>query len=348
MTNIGIAVLGAGRMGKRRARAVVQNLNSNLICIVDSDFNVSKDAKELGCDFYSNYRDVLNRSDIDAVILALPNYLHKTIAIEALTKKIHVFCEKPLAITVEDAKLMVSVSIANQVFLKTGSNARYFHSILKAKDLLDNGHIGEVLFSRGWIGHEGWNLKKNSWFSDPQKVGGGTLIDNGCHLVDLVRWFVGEIVECQGYTTTQFHTFEGLEDNAMAILVGESGIPSFIQSSWTEWNGYLYIEIYGQKGIIRVDNRGENDRVTLQDYSLDQHKVFDYCDYPKTSFKDEVDNFIESIRTHKQPQPSGYDGMRVIQIIDGIYKSAKQGLKINVFSEEDNELKKRMAVVPNV
>lgn len=345
MANIGVAVLGVGRMGKRRALAVTKNSNCELNCIVDFDVSISEFAKKLGCDYYPNYHEALDREDVDAVIASLPNDLHKPITIRSLEKHKHVFCEKPLARTSEEARTMVETSIKNRVYLKTGSNVRFFKNIIKAKELLDAGEIGDVLFSRAWIGHGGWNLKKGSWFTNPNQIGGGTLLDNGCHLIDILRWFNGEIVECLGYCTTQFHPIKGLEDNAMAIVVGETGIPSFIQASWTEWNGYLYIEIYGQEGILQVDNRGDRDRVTLKYKDSSQTEVFDFSEAPKTSFKDEVDHFIESIMTKKQPKPSGYDGMRAVQIIDGIYESAKQGVKIKVFSEEDKKLKRELETV---
>lgn len=345
MDKIGVAVLGTGRMGRRRAHAIAQNSNSDLICLVDLDENSSQFAKEFGCDFYTNPHEAFEREEVDAVIVALPNNLHKSMTVEALESHKHVFCEKPLARTGEEARSMVEASIKNRVFLKTGSNVRFFKNILKAKELYDRGEIGDVLFSRAWIGHGGWNLKVGSWYIDPIQIGGGTLLDNGCHLIDILRWFTGEIIECYGYCTTQFHPIPELEDNAMAILVGETGIPLFLQASWTEWNGYLFFEIYGQKGILRVDNRGINDTVTLQYRYPNQKEVFDFSDIPKTSFKDEVDHFIELTMANKQPQPSGYDGMRAVQIIEGIYNSSKQGIKIKVFNEADKKLKRKVDII---
>ena len=127
---------------------------------------------------------------------------------------------------------------------------------------------------------------------------------------------------------------------AMAILIGEKNIPSFLQSSWTEWNGYLYTEIYGEKGIITLDNRGNSDKVTVKYKESNKIEIYDYSTEPKSSFKDEVDHFIKCIQTNKQPQPTGYDGMRAVQIIEGIYKSSKTALKVKVLTDHDIKLKK--------
>jgi len=333
-------------MGKRRANAVIQNPNGELVCLVDSDKDVSKIANDLGCDFCQSYREAIEREDIDAVVVAVPNNLHARISIDSMNKGKHVFCEKPLARNGDEAKSMVEASIRNSVYLKAGSNVRFFKNILKAKEIIDNAELGDILFTRSWIGHGGWNLKKESWFLDPNQVGGGTLLDNGCHLVDILRWFTGEIRECLGYCSTLFHPIKDLEDNAMAILIGENNVPSFLQSSWMEWNGYLYMEVYGQKGVLRVDNRGENDKTILDFIGTSQPKIFDYSKSPKTSFKDEIDNFIEYVQANKQPQPTGYDGMRAVQIIEGIYESAKTGSRVKVLSDDDVRLKKMLNARP--
>ena len=322
-------------MGSRRARAVKENQNAKLVCVVDDDFkNASYLACELNCDFYTDYDKALKRHDVDCVVIAVPNKLHSEISIEAIREGKHVFCEKPMAIKPEECELMVNEALKHNVYLKVSSNIRYFGNIRKAKELLDQRVIGDLLFMRGWIGHRGWNLKPNSWFIDPDLIGGGTLLDNGCHLIDLVRWFMGEIKECIGFYTTGLHKQlpKRLEDTAMGILITIDNKPIFIQSSWAEINGYLYAEVYGERGAIYVDNRGNNAKTILLDDSGLSH-MFDYSDEPRISFKLEIDDFIDSVIHGIHPTPTGYDGMRVIQIIHGIYESAKRDYKVKVFNE---------------
>lgn len=338
---MGFAVVGCGRMGKRRAQAIYKNKDSNLICVVDNNHGCAKSlAKGLKCEYYTNYNRAIERNDIDAVVVSLPNKFHSEVSVKSMTLGKHVFCEKPLAITPEEAKLMVETALDNDVFLKAGSNVRFFENIEKARELIEKKAIGKLLFARGWVGHGGWNLKPDLWFTNPDLIGGGTMLDNGCHLIDIIRWFIGEIKECFGYSSTLLHELPiALEDNAVGILIGLKGEPAIIQSSWTEWNGYFYIEFYGENGALYIDSRG-NEAKTIIKLKDSVPEVFDYSKEPKISFKKEIDDFISCILSNRQPLPSGYDGMRVIRIIYGLYESARSGRKISVYDITDHEFDK--------
>jgi UDP-N-acetylglucosamine 3-dehydrogenase len=329
-------------MGKRRAEAVAQNLRSELLCVVDNNVMQAKSlAKELHCEFCNSFDEAIKKCDINAVVVALPNKYHTEVSIRAMKQGKHVFCEKPMAITSEEAKVMVKTSLEEGVFLKAGSNVRFFTNIVKAKEIIDSGTLGKILFARGWIGHQGWNLQAGSWFTDPELIGGGTMLDNGCHLVDIIRWFIGEIKECFGYRVTLLHKLpDVLEDNALGILIGLNGEPALIQSSWTEWNGYLYLEFYGGNSTLCIDNRG-NEAKTIVKTKNNNVQVFDYSKEPKSSFQKEIDDFISSVIARKQPLPSGYDGMRTVQIINGLYQSAQQGRKVSVYGAQEQILEEK-------
>ena len=341
MDKLRFAVIGCGRMGKRRARAIVQNPNGELVCVVDNNPTKAESlAKELDCEFYKSCDEAFKKDQIDAVVISVPNKYHVENSIRSMKLGKHVFCEKPMAITSEEAKLMVETALEEGVFLKVGSNVRFFQNIEKAKELVDKKILGNILFARGWIGHQGWNLRPDSWFTDPELIGGGTMLDNGCHLVDIIRWFMGEIKECFGYRTTLLHKLpDALEDNAVGILIGIDGKPALIQSSWTDWNGYFYLELYGENGALYIDNRGTEAKITVKSNNGDI-QVVDYSKEAKISFQKEIDNFISSIIDGKQPLPSGYDGMRIVQIINGLYESARQGRKVSVYGTEEQILKK--------
>jgi predicted dehydrogenase len=341
MDKLRFVVIGCGRMGKRRAEAIAQNPHSELLCVVDNDVMQARSlAEQLNCEFYTSYDKAIKKEDCDAIIISAPNKYHAELSIKSMKLGKHVFCEKPLAIKPKEAELMVKTALKEEVFLKAGSNVRFFQNIEKAKELIDNGVLGNLLFARGWIGHQGWNLKPGSWFMDPKLIGGGTMLDNGCHIIDIIRWFMGEIKECFGYRTTLLHKLpNALEDNAVGILIGMNGEPALIQASWTEWNGYLYLEFYGENGALYIDNRGDEAKTILK--TKNGIQVFDYSKEPKISFQREIDEFISSIIAKRHPLPSGYDGMRVVQIIDGLYQSARQGRKISVYSTQEQILKEK-------
>lgn len=186
MVRIKFGLVGCGRMGLRRAKRVIDHPNAELVCVADVDEEkAKKTSKEFGVNYYTDFRELVGIEEIDSVIVCVPNKYHAPVTIEALNNGKHVFCEKPLARTPEEAKMMVEAAKENGVTLKVTSNLRYFPSVQKAKELLNE--IGDVLFFRGWIGNSGWQLE--SWFSNPDMIGGGTLLDNGCHLLDLCIWF---------------------------------------------------------------------------------------------------------------------------------------------------------------
>lgn len=322
------SLVGCGRMGHRRARAIVENPNAELVCVADTHTEYADSlAKELGCEVGSIY-EAISFPYTDVVVVSTPNKFHCKNAINAMNHSKNVFCEKPLATTVLDARQMLNVSHINDVSLKVSSNIRYFGNVLKAKELMDKGTIGDVLFLRGWVGHGGWNLKPDSWFVDQEIIGGGTFIDNGCHLLDIVRWYFGDVKECIGYRTTLHHELKGIEDNAMAILITESGKPMFIQSSWTDWNGYLYLELYGTEGVIIIDSRGSNASCTIKYEGHDE--VYDYSREPRVSFKKEMDDYIDLLERGYVLPPTGEDGLKVLEIIHGVYRSSEEGRKIAI------------------
>jgi len=319
---LGFAVVGCGGFGTRRINAL-KKIGARLVCLADTDEKrVTKLAHEAGCEYHIDYKDAVKRNDVDCIVVATPNKFHAPISIAALEHGKHVICEKPLARTPDEARAMVDAAQKNKVFLKTGSNLRYFSNVKKAKELLEKKTIGDPLFIRGWIGHDGervlhsWNVKKDL-------AGGGTFLDNGAHILDLFRWFMGDFSECFGYVKTLLMPIE-VEDNGMGLFKRGDGKMAFIQSSWTEWSGYMYMEIYGSEGCLFVDNRLGTSKTTHGDRKEIRH-VYDYSTEPPRSYELELEDFIDSVKKGKQPMASGYDGMKVIEMVQGIYDSSKTG-----------------------
>lgn len=327
---VGFAIIGCGRMGSRRARTIINNKQAELICASDIIKDKAKAlGKEFGCDYYQEYAGVLNHGNVDCVIICVPNKFHMPLSIKAMRARKHVWCEKPLGRNPEEASKMVEVASNNEVFLKTGSNLRYFPSVIKARELLNNDAIGEILFLRGWVGNNGEWLK-DDWFSDADMAGGGTFLDNGCHLLDLTRLFLGEVKECTGKVATVFwsNVFP-LEDNGFGIFSTSDGKQAFIQSSWTEWAGYMYLEVYGKGGYIIIENRNKQSKTIVGD-KKGKRKIFDYSLQPSASYQLELDDFVKSIDRGNQPQASGYDGLRAVQMAYGIYESSRTGRTVKI------------------
>jgi len=342
---LGFAVVGCGNMGMKRIKSILENQNRcQLVCIADMDVEKAKSvAKDFGCEYYTEYMNVVGNPDVECVVVSTPNKFHAPVSIAALKHGKHVLCEKPLARNPKEAIAMVKAALKNHTFLKTGSNVRFFPSVLKAKELQDKGEIGTVLFLRGWIGNSGWHLK-NLWFTDPDMAGGGTFLDNGTHMLDLVRCFLGEVSECLGFASTMFWSVKPLEDIALGVFKTLNGKLAFIQSSWFEWAGYIYMEVYGTDGYIRIDNRDQTCK-TILGKKDGSKRIFDYSLQPPVSYNLELKHLIESIQGAKQPLPSGYDGLRAVQMAWGVYESSRTGKKVTIYKEQEKALNQKHASI---
>jgi predicted dehydrogenase len=334
MIDLNFAIIGCGRIGTRRINAL-KKIGAEVKCVVDPQAHAVKLAEELGCDHYRDYHEAIKRNDVDCVIVATPNKFHAPITIEAFKHKKHVFCEKPLARNLEEAKAMVETANESGYFLKTGSNLRYFSNVWKAKELFDAGKIGEPLFIRGWIGHDilrwigykGGELPK-SWFLDPELIGGGTFLDNGVHILDLFRWFFGDFNRCFGRVET-LHIPIKLEDNGWGLYQGKNGKTAFLQCSWTEWASYMYMELYGTEGSIYIDNRRNTSKTTYSDREGIQ-QVFDYSTEPPKSYELELRDYIAAVEAGRQPLASGFDGMKAVGMVHAVYESSKIGRFVDI------------------
>ena len=334
------AAIGCGRMGSRRMDAIINHPETELICVADTDDQRAREVAHALHIEHVTIDEAIGTADVDCVVISVPNKFHPSMAIPALHRGKHVWCEKPLARNPDEALQIVRAAIGNGSFLKTGSNLRYFPSILKAKELLDSLAIGELLFIRGWIGNSGWQLNTwNSWYSNAELIGGGTFLDNGSHLLDIYRWFLGEVTECVGYTSTTYWPVSPLEDNAMGIFKFANGKLAFLQSSWTEWAEYMYMEIYGKEGYLRIDNRQPNCLVVVAGKKGVQ-QVFDFSSQPPQSYRLEFDDFVKAISEKRQPLPSGLDGLRAVQMAYGVYESARSGKSVSLWGDKEADFLK--------
>ena len=315
-------IVGAGKFAAKRINAInaIPSDKAELKAIVDVDSAKAETlAKKYGCEAFSDYHDLLERDDVDSVIVATPNKYHCEISKAFLEADKNVLCEKPVTTTVEESQILVETSKKSKGFFKTGSNHRYFPNVQKAKELIDQNKIGRIIFARGWIGNNG-KYVQDSWFQDKKLSGGGTFLDNGCHIIDIFRWLLGEVCECKGYTIHDFWPSE-LEDTGLALYKTVDNKMFFLQSSWIEWSGYMYMEFYGEDGFIFVDSRFCN-KASLGRRD-GYYESFDFSSLPPASHKLEILDFIEKIENKIQPTPSAYDGMRVVEMVNALYEASK-------------------------
>jgi predicted dehydrogenase len=341
MGNVKFAVIGVGGFGLKRVNSILKSKVADLAYIVDVNKDLVRDlSRKFGVDYVS-FDELILKKDYDVAIIAVPNFLHYEFAVKLLEAGKDVWCEKPMTISVDMARKMVLKSMEKGTMLKVGSNPRYFPNVLRALELVKQGYIGRVLFFRGWIGNEGLHLLSKGWYRDKGMAGGGTLIDNGVHLIDLIRYLADEVVKCYSCKLTILkHNLSEVEDNAVALYELLGGGFALIHSSWTEKSGYMYFEMHGDNGYIHVDSRWSK-AVIKYGKGGDELTYEDYTQHPKLSYDLELEDFVKDYREGFHPKPTSYDGYRAVKIIVQSYLAASTQQPVITFDSSDNDLREK-------
>src|SRR5450759_1960415 len=251
----GVAILGCGLIGQKRSKTLT---GAKLVVCADVD---EKRAKSLaagfpGCDATADWRAAAQRDDVDIVMVATTNDALVEASLAAVQAGKHVLVEKPAARHVAELDLLIAAAAQkNGVQVRVGFNHRYHPALLKARELVDAGELGELMFVRGRYGHGGRKGYDREWRANPALSGGGELIDQGVHLIDLSRWFLGDFSEIQGFAHTYFWDMP-VDDNGFMLLRTAKDQTAFMHVSCTEWKNLFSLEIYGRNAKLHIEGLG--------------------------------------------------------------------------------------------
>ena len=341
-------LIGAGCIGQIRSQALQNVKGCELVAVADADKQCAD--KLAACHdaaVFSDYCDLIACPDLDAVIVSTPPQFHEEMVIAALESGKHVICEKPLANSVEACRRMVEVSRKTGKTLTTGFNHRYFEAIQFAKRTLDSGAIGELDHVRAFAGHTGLSEFRNPWEYDKKVMGGGALIDVGIHVIDLIRYFLGEIDEVFGVATANIWKLGDSEDNAMALMRSHTGKYAVLHATWAEWKGYrFHIEAYGNKGMVRayyapmmsmaitMDRPGGGRRRKLYFYPINiiREKLHGWQSTVTKTFQHEFTDFVKLTAGKNGTIADGFAGFRAVEIANAIYRSSEERQSIRLVS----------------
>lgn len=329
-----IGIIGAGLIGDKRASAL--NKSDKLLIICDN--NLSQ-AKNLADCYSANYTDDLQdiiASKIDVAIIAVINKYAIDIALKMVLSGKHILCEKPLGINSLESKAILSTAEKNNKIVKTGFNHRFHPAVIKAKELIKNDSIGELINIRVRYGHGGRPGMEKEWRCSKELCGGGELIDQGVHIIDLCRWLTSmEVRQVCGKTFTSFWE-TNVEDNAFFNLEFNKNVYAQCHVSWTNWKNIFSFEIFGNKGYIKINGLGGSYGQESLEVGYRQPKggvpkieYFEFDDND-SSWHLEWNEFKTAIKSDRQPNGNGQDGYAANVIIDAIYKSNKLNKPVSI------------------
>jgi predicted dehydrogenase len=323
------AIVGCGRMGRRRAAALA---DARLVAVADVDEARARDlaARFPGCASHADWRAVVGRDDVEAVIVATTHDGLAPVTLAAVERGRHVLVEKPAARRAAELAPVAAAAAAAGVTVKVGYNHRFHPAALKARALIDEGAVGPLLYLRGRYGHGGRPGYEREWRADPARAGGGELLDQGVHLIDLARWFAGDFVEAAGRLATYYWDMP-VEDNAFVQLRTAAGQVAWLHASWTEWKNLFSFEVVGRAGKLQWDGLGGSyglERLTLYRMRPEMGPPETTTwEYPgeDLSWRAEWRHFLDAVAGKVEPWSSLEDTLAVLRLVERVYAQGEPG-----------------------
>jgi len=284
-------------------------------------------ATSAGAEATDDWLAAIDRADVSIVIVATTNDALADIGRAAVAAGKHVLIEKPAARSVAEIDGLIEGARRHRRLVRVGFNHRYHPALRKARELFDAGELGDLMFVRGRYGHGGRPGYDKEWRADPARSGGGELIDQGVHLVDLSRWFLGEFAVVDGFAHTYFWQMP-VDDNAFLVLRTAGQQVAFLHVSCTEWKNLFSFEIYGTRAKLHVEGLGGSYGVER----LAFYRMLPEMGPPETSTWEyprgdqswtlEFAEFLEDIRLEREPAAGLAAARASLAVVEEIYRQS--------------------------
>lgn len=318
-------IVGCGLIGSKRAAAAVGH---EIVAVCDPDAERrARLAQQTGARALADWREAI-AVEADAVLIATTHDQLAPIALKAVEAGHHVLVEKPAGRRPAEVAPLLAAAEKHKRIVKVGFNHRFHPAIMRAKKLADEGAIGPLLFIRGRYGHGGRIGYDDEWRFNKEISGGGELIDQGSHLIDLSRWFLGDLTLAYGAVPNYFWPGQ-VEDNCFLALSGAQNQMAWLHASWTEWKNQFAFEIMGRDGKLTIDGLGGSygtERLTyhrmLPQMGPPETTSWEYP-FPDRSFADEFDNFVAAIEGRAAVIGDIQDAHANLTIIQAVYERAQ-------------------------
>ena len=316
-----IGIVGCGLIGQKRAAAATGH-EIPIVCDVNAE-RAEALARSVGGRGTNDWRELVAK-ELDLVIVATTHDHLAEITLAAVQAGKHVLVEKPAARTAVELAPVVAAATLHRRLVKVGFNHRFHPALMKARELVDRGELGPLMFIRGRYGHGGRVGYEQEWRCVREISGGGELIDQGSHLVDLSRWFLGELTLEYSACPTYYWKI-GVDDNCFLALKGRSGEMAWLHATWTEWKNLFSFEISGRDGKLMIEGLGGSYGVErLAFYKMrpemgpPETTLWEYP-FPDKSWQLEFDEFVHAIHEGRQPLGNIHDALANLKIVEQAY-----------------------------
>jgi len=288
---------------------------------------------------FTDVRRLLDRKDVDVVVLGIPNDLHCTTAVDAAAAGKHVICEKPLCLSLAEADRMIQVCRSARVKLMYAEELCFAPKYVRLKKLIEDGALGKPTLIKQSEKHNGPHA---THFWDVRRSGGGVTMDMGCHAIEFFRWILGKprirSVYAQMSTSVHASKTQG-DDDSLLILEFEGGVTALAEESWTKPGGMDdRAEVYGSRGVAYANLLQGNSILTYSDAGYDyavekagSTKGWSFTIYEEAwnyGFPQEFAHFVDCIADGTEPLETGEDGRVVLEAVCAAYESAGTGRKV--------------------
>jgi predicted dehydrogenase len=322
------AIVGCGLIGRKRAQALA---GCQLIVCCDTALDRAENLARTapGAAAMTDWQAAVSRADVDIVVVATTHDMLAPIAAAAAGAGKHVLVEKPGARRADELDCVRAAASRTGARIHIGFNHRYHRAFRQARQIVQTGALGEMMFVRARYGHGGRSGYEKEWRAQPEISGGGELVDQGIHLIDLARWFLGDFQTVQGRVATYFWDMP-VEDNAFLLLQTAAGQTAFLHASWTEWKNMFSFELSGRTGKLEITGLGGSygvERLTFYRMTPEMGPPETTAwEYPMAddSWEIEFQEFLQDIRQARDPQPGLADAQAALRVVEKIYQESRR------------------------
>jgi predicted dehydrogenase len=315
-----VAVVGVGAIARDWLAVIAQDSAVELVAVVDSDAKARAAASQIVMvPSFGSVRELVAEVQLDAALVTTPPAAHEHVALDLLARRVHVLCEKPLALTASAAGRLVHAASRSDVRLMMASKFRYVPDLIEAQRMIAGGTLGEpILFENSFCSPVDMTHR---WNSDPQVSGGGVLIDNGCHSVDIVRLLLGPIVRVFAHFGRRVQPIR-VEDSVRMLFETARACVGLIDVSWSvDKAAEHFVSVQGTGGTLQIGWRGSRYRLAGDNAWREFGAGYD----KRAALAAQLQNFTAVIRGREEPMVSADDALASVRVIEAAYRSARVG-----------------------